>query len=260
MKILVLAEQYSTKEKVSQGFIHTRNIEYIKNEIELDVISFSSTTDKYVLDEINVYSTKYFDDNKKIEDYDIVISHAPNLRHHCKFINKNYKQIKKLVFFFHGHEVLYSKEVYPKPYDYVKKENKMKETIRNIYDVCKIKYLTFFFKKTLQKSTYIFVSEWMYDQFKKNIKLNEKKYKNKSHIIYNTLGEIFLNNTYDKKTKKEYDFITIRNMLDGSKYCIDIVNELAKSNPKLKFLVIGKGDFFNHNVPAKNLKYILKNL
>lgn len=260
MKILVLAEAYSTKDKVSQGFIHTRNVEYIKNGIDLDVISFSLKDGKYVLDEINVYSLNKFYEEKKVEEYDLVISHAPNIKHHCKFINGNYSKIKKIIFFFHGHEVLYSKEVYPKPYDYVKKEKKLKETIRNLYDIYKIRYMTKFFKNTIKKSHYIFVSEWMYDQFKKNIKMEESIYKNKSFIIYNALGKTFLTNSYDSSTDKEYDFITIRNMLDGSKYCIDIVNELAKSNPKLKFLVVGKGEFFKYNEPPENLTYILKNL
>lgn len=262
MKILVLAENYSTKDRVMLGYIHTRNIEYVKKGINLDVISFSSKIDNYVLDGINVYSLRKFNEIKNVGDYDIVISHAPNLKHHCKFLNKNYSKIKKIIFFFHGHEVLYIKEIYPKPYDYVKRniKAKFKMRISNLYDVFKIRYLSCFFKKYIDKSNYIFVSEWMYDQFRKNIKINESEYKSKSHIIYNVLGEVFLNNSYDKKAKKEYDFITIRNMLDGSKYCIDVVNRLAKENPNFEFLVIGKGDFFKHNEAPKNLKYELKNL
>lgn len=260
MKILVLAEKYSTIDKVSQGFIHTRNCEYIKNNIEVDVISFALKEDKYTLDGIDVYSLKEFYKGKNVQEYDIVVSHAPNIRNHCKFINKNYENIKKIIFFFHGHEVLYSKEVYPKPYDYVKKENKVKETIRDIYDIYKIKYISKFLKKTLEKSTYIFVSEWMYEQFKKNIKLNENLYKDKSYIIYNALGNVFLENSYDSNSEKKYDFITIRNMLDGSKYCIDIVNELAKKYSQYKFLVIGKGEFFEHNSFPDNLEYKLINL
>lgn len=260
MKVLVLAEKYSTNEKISQGFIHTRNCEYIKNDIDVDVISFSFKNGKYNLDGIDVYSLEEFYIEKNMRDYDIVISHAPNVRNHCKFINKNYNEINKLIFFFHGHEVLYSKEVYPKPYDYVKKENKLKETVRDLYDIYKVRYMSKFLKKTLQKSTYIFVSEWMYEQFKKNIKLDETLYKYKSNIVYNALGKIFLENYYDINNEKKYDFITVRNMLDGSKYCINVVNELAKNNPNNSFLVVGQGDFFKFNEPAKNLTYELKNL
>lgn len=260
MKILVLAEKYSTKSQVSQGFIHTRNREYLKKDIVVDVISFAYEGENYRLDDVKVYSLKEFYKKKKVEDYDAVISHAPNIRHHCKFINENYDNIKKIIFFFHGHEVLYCKEIYPKPYDFVKKENRAKEFVRNLYDIYKIQYISHFFKSKLEKSTYIFVSEWMYDQFKKNIKINEILYKDKSHIIYNALGEIFINNSYDRKSEKEYDFITIRNMLDGSKYCIDVVTELARNNPEQNFLVIGKGEFFNYNKAPDNLTYILENL
>lgn len=260
MRVLVLAEKYSTKEQVSQGFIHTRNCEYLKNGIEVDVISFAYVGDSYMLDDIKVFSLKEFYKNNKVESYDIVISHAPNIKHHCKFINKNYKKIKKVIFFFHGHEVLYSKEIYPKPYEFVKKEHKLKELVRNVYDIYKIRYISRFFKNKLDKSTYIFVSEWMYEQFKKNLIIDESLYKDKAHIIYNALGSEFIKNSYDVDCEKEYDFITIRNMLDGSKYCIDIVNELAKNNPDFKFLIIGKGEFFNYNASPDNLTYILKNL
>lgn len=260
MRLLVLAEEYSTKDKVSQGFIHTRNVAYKNEGIDLDVISFSSTESHYMLDGIDVYSLCEFNAKKDIEDYDFVVSHAPNIKHHCKFILKNYDKIKNIVFFFHGHEVLYSKEIYPKPYPFVKKENFIREFIRDTYDIIKIKYISRFLKKTLSKSKYVFVSEWMYEQFKKNITLSEEIYKDKSYIIYNALGETFIKNSYDYTIKKDYDFITIRNMLDGSKYCIDIVNGLAKNNPKLKFLVIGKGDFFKHNEKAPNLEVIYRNL
>ena len=260
MKLLVLAEKYSTIDKVSQGFIHTRNCEYKKNDIELDVISFCHKEGKYNLDGIDVYSQTEFCRVNSVEDYDIVVSHAPNIKHHCQFINKNYSKIKKLIFFFHGHEVLYCNEIYPMPYDYVKKENKLKDTIRNVYDVYKIYYMSKFFKKTLSKSTYIFVSEWMYEQFRKNIKMDEALYKDKSNIIYNALGTIFFENKYDVDKKKKYDFITIRNNIDGSKYCIDLVNNLAYNNPDLKFLVIGRGEYFKHYEPASNLKFIEKNL
>ena len=259
MKLLVLAENYSTKEKVSLAYIHTRNLEYVKQGIELDVISFSSTT-QYTLDGINIYSLKQFCEKKDVSDYDLVVSHAPNIRHHCKFINEHYDKIKKIVFFFHGHEVLYTKEAYPKPYDYVKNENRFKSVIKDIYDVFKMIYLTKFFNKTIEKAEFIFVSEWMYQQFKKNIKLDEAKYKEKSHIIYNGLGEVFSLNNYDRDCEKKYDFITIRNMLDGSKYCIDVVNNLAKKNPNMKFLVVGKGKFFEYNEAPSNLTYELKNL
>lgn len=258
MKVLVLAEEYSSDKRISQGFIHTRNLEYIKKNIEVDVISFKSTEEKYIYEKIPVYSLDGFLKNKDIQSYDIVVSHAPNIKHHCKFINKNYKKIKKMIFFFHGHEILYSKNIYPKPYSYMKKNNYFKESVRNLYDCFKIKYMKKFLYKVMSKSFYIFVSDWMYTEFKKNIKINLKN--NKYEIIYNAIGEEFLNNKYNKSKNKKYDFITIRNMLDGSKYCIDVVNNIAKNNPDFVFLVIGKGKYFKYNEKAKNVKVINENL
>ena len=259
MKVLVLAEEYSTRDKISQAFIHTRNCEYIRNGINVDVISFSSKV-RYKLDDIEVFSEEEFNRIHGIEEYDIIISHAPNIRNHCRFIKKNAKKIKKLIFFFHGHEVLISKEVYPKPYEFIKKDKKIKELIRNLYDRIKLIYMTLFLKKFLDKSIYIFVSEWMYEQFKKNIKIRDNDYKEKSYIIYNSMGKEFLEKKYDVNTKKEYDFITIRNILDVSKYCIDLVIDIAKKYPQYKFLVVGKGEIFKHILPPKNLYYELRNL
>ena len=260
MKILVLAQEYSSKEKISQGFIHTRNLEYIKAGIIVDVISFALKNGKYNLDKINVYSEKEFYKEHNISEYNIIISHAPNIKNHCKFINRNNKKIRKIFFFFHGHEVLKTNEIYPKPYDFVKKKNILKENVRYLYDRFKLLYLTKFLKKYLSKSIYIFVSEWMYEEFKKNIKIPENEYKAKSNIIYNSLGNEFLKNTYNIGKPKIYDFITIRNMLDKSKYCVDLVYNLAIKYPKYKFLVVGKGEFFKHHKLPPNLIFESKYL
>ena len=74
------------------------------------------------------------------------------------------------------------------------------------------------------------------------------------------MGKEFLDKSYDEKEKKQYDFITIRNILDVSKYCIDLVIELAKKYPQYNFLVVGKGEIFEHYDIPKNLNYELRNL
>lgn len=60
--------------------------------------------------------------------------------------------------------------------------------------------------------------------------------------------------------RKKYDFITIRSNLDGSKYCVDLVVELAKRNPNKKFLIIGRGLYFNYNEKPDNIEWIGKSL
>lgn len=95
-KILVLAEGYPSPEKLyNMSFVHSRNIEYLKQGIEVDVISFSSQ-ENYTFEGVSVFAK-----NKKIDfsHYDAVLSHAPNIRNHYRFLIKNYNEIEKIVFF-----------------------------------------------------------------------------------------------------------------------------------------------------------------
>lgn len=55
-----------------------------------------------------------------------------------------------------------------------------------------------------------------------------------------------------------YDFITIRNMMDRSVYCIDLLCELARQNPQYKFLLIGRGEFFNYKEKPHNITWVNK--
>ena len=74
------------------------------------------------------------------------------------------------------------------------------------------------------------------------------------HIINNSVGKIFEENSYLYEKEKEYDFITIRNNMDSSTYCIDLICQLAKCNPGYKFLIIGRGG--NFLITLKSLKNI----
>jgi glycosyltransferase involved in cell wall biosynthesis len=75
-------------------------------------------------------------------------------------------------------------------------------------------------------------------------------------ITYNSVGSFFEKEDFNIESKKEYDFITIRANLDGSKYCIDLVNQMAKNNPEFRFLIIGRGRFFEYNDIALNIEWI----
>lgn len=48
--------------------------------------------------------------------------------------------------------------------------------------------------------------------------------------------------------------------MDGSKYCIDSVVALANRYPSEKFLIIGKGIFFEHNKKPENVTWISKTI
>ena len=257
MKILVLAENYTTPDNVvSLHYIHTRNLKYIESGINVNVLSFS-TKESYKLDDIKVYSIEDFDENE-IKKYDIVISHAPNIRNHMKFINKHKKQINKLIYFFHGHEVLNTSKIYPKPFSYVR-TSKPKIAIEKTYNIYKLKYWKYITPKMSKNTSFVFVSEWMLNMFLSETNLRLDQIPN-YRIIENAGGEIFFSKSYNDSKSKEYDVVSIRNNFDGSKYCIDLIVNNAVDNPNLKYLVIGKGKYFEYNSIPQNMTVINENL
>ena len=254
MKVLILATNYPDPNgKIASYYIHTRAMFYIKNNIDVEILNFA-TDKEYTIDGVKVISLETFK-NSKNKEYDILISHAPNLRNHFVFLTKYGKSFKKYLFFFHGHEVLKINKDYSKPFNYMKKKITI---LQDIYDFIKLKIWRQFFIKNNKKSYYVFVSQWMKEMFIKNTKINEDYIKENSFITYNSIGEEFEKNDYNSDIEKKYDFITIRGNLDGSKYCIDIINELANKNPEYKFLIIGKGKYFTIYDKAKNIEWIDK--
>lgn len=256
-RILVLSEDYSNNEgKVSLHYIHTRNIEYLKSGIQVDVLSFSTSQD-YNYEGIRVISEETY--STESVQYSKLLSHAPNLKNHYRFINKNTSDFEEIIMFFHGHEVLKISEAYPEPYSFVTKRNKFKVWLRDRYDDYKFRKWKNFIINHKNKLELVFVSDWMLNQFLKNIKISKDDLSN-YHIIHNSVGAYFEKNSYDSKSEKKYDFVTIRSSLDGSKYCIDVVRKLALKYPNKCFLVIGKGKFFEHYEQPENLTLIQKQL
>lgn len=257
MKLLVLATKYSVPNVNSTHlFVETRNRYYKEWGHEVVVLNFNAKNN-YTINGINVITLNEYKNNKdEYKDY-LLISHAPNIRNHYMFLKRYQKNFKKIVFFFHGHEVLKINKVYSKPYKYVKK-NFIKKLFQNVYDDIKLYMWRKYYTKIAYKSYFIFVSKWMYNEFIKWTKINPDIIENRYSITYNGIGKEFEKLCYDDTKEKKYDFITIRANLDGSKYSIDIVNELAKNNPNNTFLVVGRGKFFEYNKKAENLIWIDK--
>jgi len=260
LKILIIVEDYVKPEgPIAMQYVHSRNKVYLENNIDVSVLSFSADND-YEVDGIKVYQYKTYEQKLKGVKYDILVSHAPNLKHHLKFLVKYEKEFDNVVFFFHGHEVLRTSKVYPKPYTFIKPNYLLWQLARDIYDSVKLMIWRQYFKKIAYKSQFVFVSKWMYDMFIKFVKINPEIIKDRQYIIYNCVGKDFEDNSYNPNVPKKYDFITIRNNLDGSKYGIDIVNNIAKNNPQYKFCIVGKGNFYHHNEKPENVEWIDKNL
>ncbi|MFA9559308.1 glycosyltransferase [Evansella sp. AB-rgal1] len=260
MKILVLATSYPRPDGfVSLQYIHSRNKWYVQKGIDVSVISFDAKND-YELDNVKVYTLSTYEKKIKSEKFDLLVSHAPNLRNHYRFLKKYSDLYDNIVFFFHGHEVLKTSKVYPPPYSYTKKVKIRTKIRRGIYDNFKLKVWKKYFEKIAYKTQFIFVSKWMYDMFIDSTEIEPEVIEGNKRIIYNCIGENFEKNSYDLKSEKNYDFITIRNNLDGSKYAIDVVTRIAQDNPKYNFCVIGKGEFYEYNDKPRNLEWIEKNL
>lgn len=260
MKILVLCSNYPDLGGKTGGmFFHVRNLYYQDNGANVQVLNFSADQN-YVKDGINVFSFTHFENKLVYEDYDILLCHAPHISHHYRFLMKYSKMFKNIVFIFHGNEAFKTKVILPKEYSFMNNNNFYSTLKRNIKDEAKLYLWRNLFEKLAYKSQFIFVSNWMREQFYKFTKINRDLLKDKNHVIYNSIGKPFEENTYDKNKSKKYDFITIRNNLDGAKYGIDIVNNLANSNTNFKFLVIGKGEFFKYYDKAPNIELIQNEL
>ena len=260
MRVLVLTAAYPELDgSKNMYYVHTRNLYYIQNGIEVEVLNFSARQE-YEIDGIKVFGLEHYENKYNDHSYDILILHAANIRYHYKFIKKYGAQFPKFLFFFHGHEVLRCLKVYPKPYDYVKDHSFVKETVKDLYDIYKLKFWKKIFLKYLDKSWFVFVSQWMFDEFKKWIKLSEDELKNRYSIIYNCIGSEFETETYKSDFEKKYDYVSVRSNLDGSKYGVDIIVRLAYGNPNKIFYLIGKGDYFTYRSKPDNLIVESKNL
>lgn len=255
--VLVAVANYpSPNKKLVLAYVHTRNKYYIEHGIDVTVLSFRAK-ECYTIDGIKVITLKEY--KAKMPKFRILICHAPNIREHWLFLKKYGSLFERFIFFFHGHEVLMNNHIYPASYFYVKRHI-FKMIFGDIYDYIKLKIWNSYYPSVVQKSWLVFVSKWMMEEFEKWTKIPYAVFSDRHTITYNCIGKPFEKAVYDFSSKKEYDFITIRHNLDNSKYGIDIVNELAESNPKYKFLIIGKGEFFSHFNKAKNITWIDANL
>src|SRR5690606_31422621 len=210
--ILILEEDYpSQNHKYALAYIHTRNLYYKKMGLEFTVLNFRAKS-SYTYEGINVISYEDYKQKESSSKIDLLISHAPNLRNHVKFMVKNKRNIEKILMVIHRHEVLKYTKYYPKPFHF-NNANKGKNFVQNVYDSIKLPSMRFIIRKYLKqnKITLLFVSEWMRTHFELNVKINKNEYMDHSIVIPNSSHPIFVDNSYQyNQLEKEADFITIR--------------------------------------------------
>lgn len=249
MKVLVAAAAYPMPNgQRPLYYVHSRNLHYREAGIDVTVLNFAAK-ESYVFEGFPVITESDFVTSEK--QYDLLVCHAANLRNHYLFLLKYGSKFSKIVFFFHGHEVLHINRYYPKPYEY-DAGHKSGGFLQDRYDDLKLMLWRSFFQKNIQRIRLIFVSRWIFTHFLQEVRLTQRDLQGHWQIISNGVGSFFEENSY-KPAEITTDFITIRNIFDGSTYCLDVVTELARRYPQYRFLVIGKGRFFEHVQPPDNL-------
>lgn len=252
-KILVLVADYPNIDGgVALMYVHVRNKYYIQHDIDVTVLNFSADKE-YIIDDIPVITLRDYEEQSK--HYDVLVLHASNIRNHYRFLKKYEDRFPHMIFFFHGHECVKINEVYPEPYPYMKK-GKLRFFAQNLYDNFKLSIWHKYLPTVASKSEFIFVSNWLYKEFQKYVGLGDSELCNHVHIINNSVGEDFEKYSYRYQGDKIYDFITIRSYMDDSKYCVDLVDELAKKYPQYSFLIIGRGKYYEIYDKPDNVTWV----
>lgn len=243
---------------VALYYVHTRNLYYASHGIEVHVLNFAADED-YQIDGIRVYSPHSPDLALVPGTYDALVLHAPNLRNHYRFLQRYHHIAPNLLFVFHGHEVLRCSKVYPEPYAF-RRERLLDGVGRDLYDIVKLRVWRAAFERLASKSWFVFVSNWLRTEFFRWVRIDPAIVRSRSRVIYNSVGSAFEEGNYDRQCPKDYDFVTVRSFLDGSKYCIDVVTDIARHNPKLRFCVVGRGDFYRFYEKPHNVVHIDRSL
>lgn len=238
-KVLILCQNYpSNKNPFSQPFIHSRLKAYLEH-YEVTVLSFAAT-ENYVFDGIKVLSEKEYKTQMQGLSFDVVVSHAPNIRNHQRFLIQNFYVYTHLIFVFHGYEVIdILKRVYSQP-----TVLPFKESLPLHYKIYhKIKLpITRLFLEVISKfkpTQFIFVSQTLLDEVKDDLMTGSLFAGTNTHVINNPINPVFNQNHFLPESK--FDFVCIR-PFDDPKYGVDLFLKIAEKNPQFTFHLYGKGN------------------
>ncbi|EGR0582246.1 glycosyltransferase family 4 protein [Vibrio cholerae] len=251
MKILLLVQNYpSSFNKYAMSYVHTRALGYLRVGCSVTVISFSTHED-YQYEGVSVVTYKKSLD---FSSFDVVVSHAPNLKNHIRIIFEKISQISSLIFVFHGHEILNYNKYYPRPYSWLKKDVVSYE-LRRPYEFIKLYFMKIFMRyfNTRSKMMLIFVSDWMKSQFESQVD-SIKNYR--CEIVHNPINDGFISQfRHENIDSGRLKVITIR-PFDQPKYGIDLVLKLALQNSDIDFDIYGRGKYFSYYEKPNNVNII----
>jgi glycosyltransferase involved in cell wall biosynthesis len=253
-RILVICQNYpSPSYPFSQPYIHCRLKEYVK-VFDVEVVSFAADID-YVYEGIQVYSEAAWGKRAFENHYDVLISHAPNLRNHVRFILQHLFQFPKIVFVFHGYEVIDIKKRvlgHPTYYSYPPLLNRLQK----LYHRLKLPLMHIILRtlKAVKQVRFIFVSETLRDEVRKDLNTSLFDDPALTHVVPNPVNPVFLR-PVDPGAGR--GFLCVRPFADP-KYGVDIFIKLAELNPQQSFDLFGLGHFSDSFPRPSNLRVIEK--
>jgi glycosyltransferase involved in cell wall biosynthesis len=252
-KLLVICQNYPSPENpFSQPFIHYRLKEYLSH-FSVSVLSFGSRKD-YKYEEVCVFTEKSIREMLNTNCYDLVISHAPNIRNHQRFLTMNIFKFKKILFIFHGYEVIdIHKRIYNQKthYDFPTKYS----LLSKFYHRIKLPLTCLFFKfiNSLINCCFVFVSESLHVEAKEDLGCHLFYKDINTFIINNPISFDFQNTCYNPTPI--FDYVCVRPFSDP-KYGVDIFIKLAENHPHRSFHLYGSGQLPTLKQVPTNLKII----
>lgn len=261
MQIPVLVQGYPSAElRYNMNFVHSRNLYYRQQGFQPLVLNFGAQQ-SYQWEDIPVLTEQEFLKQFGHQSFPVVVSHAPNLRNHLRFLWRHPYLFKQKIFIMHGHEVLFKQAYYPPAYDYLKQKGFLYKLADRFYDHLKVRILRNYLESEAKQHSLhlVFVSNYLYQQFVKCLRPKHSLLEPTTQIIPNGVAEAFIKNRYQPAQIMWGDFVSLR-PLDSSTYAIDLIAELAIQHPQLTFAVYGLGDYFLHHPPPDNLTWHAKTL
>ena len=244
--ILTIVTDYVSKSNMyTNGFVHAREKEYIRNNIDTKVFVLNDRKKRetYEIEGVHVIvgnSKDLIELIKNDTSINCVCFHFLSAK-----MVKAYKRFNrpvKAIAFVHGNEALWwYQRIFPDRFSgFVRILKFIKYVILNSYNMI-------YMRNKLNKLdiSLVFVSDWMKKQTIKNWNLKSNSYYYIIPYIVNNL--IFPYR--EKSNEKKYNFLMIRQFTSG-KYALDVAMDIIKElqaypeNDKFKFTIIGDGWLF----------------
>lgn len=239
MNILVIQEVYpSVDNPYQQAWAHVRNKAYVAQGASVKVVC-SSAKSHSSYEGVDVYPLTSF---RNLLDWcSLIVVHQPNIKLHYRLLRNN--KDKKIVFFLHGHEVMFINEDYSRPFLFSPDAALRNKIFRYFYDRVKVFLLKrLFLSQGIDRVGFVFVSNWMKDIFQRRVKFDVDLLRYKYSVMPNSIASVFLDKSYKLADDVYADFISIRQW-DWSKHGVDLVLEAAAGNRDKTFHIYGNGSF-----------------